>query len=477
MSINNTNRRGFLKNASLATMGLALPNQNTADATQNPSLESFVIQKEQNEKILRGGIKDKIRIGLIGVGMRGRNHLELLLLRTDCEVVALCDVDPNALLESQKMVAKANKAKAVDYNKGEQDYRRMIDTEKLDAVIIATPWEFHSEQAIYAMRKGVYAGCEVCGGFSLDECWELVNAHEETGTHLFFLENVCYRRDVMAILNMVKQGLFGELLHTEGGYQHDLREVKFNDGVKPYGGGVEFGEKGFSEAKWRTGHSVHRNGDLYPTHGVGPVAMMMDINRGNRFQFLTSVASKSRGLHEYIINHPKGGKNHPNADVEFKLGDVVTTIIKCNNGETVMLSHDTNVARPYSLGFRVQGTKGLWMDVNKSLYIEGTSKQPHRWELADTYLKQYDHPLWKKYEKEAEGAGHGGMDFFVLNAFIEGVKRNEPAQIDVYDAATWLSITPLSEASIATGSSPQSFPDFTRGRWMKKKNEFGKGEF
>jgi predicted dehydrogenase len=463
MSIEKSNRRNFFKQASLATMSLAMPNVEKTPKTVN---------------ILRGGLKEKIRIGIIGTGMRGRNHLELLIQRLDCESVALCDVDPKALAESQMMLSKAGKSKATEYgSKGDKDYRRMLDTEKLDAVIIATPWEFHSEQAIYAMKKGVYVGTEVCGGFSLDECWELVNTHEETGTHLFFLENVCYRRDIMAVLNMVKQGMFGEILHTEGGYQHDLREVKFNDGVNPYGGGVEFGDKGFSEAKWRTNHSVHRNGDLYPTHGVGPVAMMMDINRGNRFQFLTSVASKTRGLHEYIVNHPKGGKTHPNADVEFKLGDVVTTLIKCNNGETVMLSHDTNVARPYSLGFRVQGTKGLWMDVNKSLYIEGVSKQPHRWETAENYLQQYDHPLWKKYEKDAEGAGHGGMDFFVLNAFIECVKRQEPAQIDVYDAATWLSITPLSEASIATGSSPQSFPDFTRGRWMKKKNGFGVGEF
>jgi predicted dehydrogenase len=463
MSIEKSNRRNFFKQASLATMSLAMPN---------------VEKAPKNVNILRGPLKEKIRIGIIGTGMRGRNHLELLIQRLDCESVALCDVDPKALAESQVMLSKAGKSKATEYgSKGDKDYRRMLDTEKLDAVIIATPWEFHSEQAIYAMKKGVYVGTEVCGGFSLDECWELVNTHEETGTHLFFLENVCYRRDIMAVLNMVKQGMFGEILHTEGGYQHDLREVKFNDGVNPYGGGVEFGDKGFSEAKWRTNHSVHRNGDLYPTHGVGPVAMMMDINRGNRFQFLTSMASKSRGLHEYIVKHPKGGKTHPNADVEFKLGDVVTTLIKCNNGETVMLSHDTNVARPYSLGFRVQGTKGLWMDVNKSLYIEGVSKQPHRWETAENYLQQYDHPLWKKYEKDAEGAGHGGMDFFVLNAFIECVKRQEPAQIDVYDAATWLSITPLSEASIATGSSPQSFPDFTRGRWMKKKNGFGVGEF
>ena len=456
---NQTNRRDFLKIATAASVGLALP-KTEKTLSEMPA-------------ILRGSIKDKIRLGFIGTGMRGRDHLELILRRDDCEVAAICDIDPKALAASQKLIAAASKPKAVEYgDKGETDFRRMLDKEKLDGCIIATPWEWHSEQAITCMKHGIYVASEVCGGFSIDECWELINTHEQTGTHLFFMENVCYRRDVMAVLNMVRQNLFGELIHVEGGYQHNLQNVKFNDGVQPYGGGVEFGDKGYSEARWRTAHSQHRNGDLYPTHGVGPVAMMLDINRGNRFMHLTSTASKSRGLHDYIVRHPKGGAAHPNAQIEWKLGDVVTSIIKCSNGETVLLSHDTSLARPYSLGFRVQGTGGIWMDVNKSIYLEGVSKEHDRWEKTDDYFAKYDHPLWKKYENDAKGAGHGGMDFFVLNAFVECVKRNEPAQIDVYDAATWLSITPLSEASIATGSAPQAFPDFTRGRWMKKKNTF-----
>jgi predicted dehydrogenase len=459
-----TNRRNFLRLSSLAGLGMAMPKETHATTPIAVPI------------IGRGKPKDKLKVGLIGVGMRGRNHLDLFLRRSDCEVAAICDIDPGALAESQKMIAVANRSKAMEYGKDEHDYHRMIDKEKLDAVIIATPWEWHSEQAIACMRAGVYVGSEVCGGFSIDECWELVNTHEETGTHLFFMENVCYRRDIMAVLNMVRRDLFGELIHVEGGYQHDLREVKFNDGKQPYGGGVEFGEKGFSEARWRTNHSVHRNGDLYPTHGVGPVAMMLDINRGNRFVSLTSTASKARGLHEYIVNHPKGGKSHPNAQVEFKLGDVVTSVIKCSNGETIILSHDTNLARPYSLGFRVQGVKGIWMDVNKSIYIEGVSEKAHTWESAEGYLQKYDHPLWQRYQNDAQGAGHGGMDFFVLNSFVECVKGNHPAQIDVYDAASWLAITPLSEASVATGSSPQSFPDFSRGRWMKKKNDFATNE-
>jgi hypothetical protein len=290
-----------------------------------------------------------------------------------------------------------------------------------------------------------------------------------------FMENVCYRRDVMAVMQMVRKGLFGELIHLEGGYEHDLRGVKFNDGKTPYDSGVEFGEKGYSEAKWRTKHSVHRNADLYPTHGVGPIAMMTNINRGNRFLHLTATASKSRGLHDYVVNHPQGGPNHPNAQVQFNLGDKVTTIIKTSNGETVMLSHDTSLARPYSLAFRVQGTRGIWMDLNKSLLLDGVT-DAHKWSEAKAWLDKYDHPLWQKFGADAKTAGHGGMDFFVFNHFVESAKRDQAPQIDVYDAATWLAITPLSEASIATGSSPQAFPDFTRGRWTERKPDFAFGD-
>ena len=273
----------------------------------------------------------------------------------------------------------------------------------------------------------------------------------------------------MAVLNMVRQNVFGELIHLQGGYQHDLRGVKFNDGKTPYNSGAEFGEKAFSEARWRTQHSVHRNGDLYPTHGIGPLAMMININRGNRFVALNSFSSKARGLHNYIER--KGGKNHPNMKVDFRLGDVVTTNIRCLNGETILLQHDTNLPRPYSLGFRVQGTNGIWMDLNNSIYVEGSGKE-HQWEKADEWLQKFDHPLWARWSKSTEEAGHGGMDFFVLHAFVEAVKRSLPTPMDVYDAASWSAITPLSEQSIELGNQTVEFPDFTGGRWMSRKNSF-----
>jgi hypothetical protein len=269
---------------------------------------------------------------------------------------------------------------------------------------------------------------------------------------------------------MVRQGLFGELIHLQGGYQHDLREVKFNDGINTYGHGVEFGEKGYSEAHWRTNHSVNRNADLYPTHGVGPIAQYININRGNRFVSLCSFSSKSRGLHNHIVK--EGGPSHPNAAVQFKLGDVVTTSLHCANGETVLLQHDTNLPRPYSLGFRVQGTEGLWMDVNQSIYIQDKSAKSDVWDPAKKWLDQYDHPLWQRWSKETAGAGHGGMDFFVIHAFVESIKKGVPTPMDVYDAATWSAITPLSESSIELGHQTVDFPDFTGGQWMYRKPVF-----
>jgi len=412
----------------------------------------------------------KVRLGFIGVGLRGQNHLDLALRRNDVEVIAICDVQQRMIDMSKELIKKSGKPMPQVILEGPQGYKKLLENKNIDAVIIATPWEWHTVMCLDSLRAKKYVGCEVITGMTVEECWELVHASEETGMPLMMLENVCYRRDVMAVLNMVRQKVFGEIIHLQGGYQHDLREVKFNDGKRAYGGGVEFGDKGFSEASWRTLHSVNRNGDLYPTHGIGPTAMMIDINRGNRFTELVSFSTKSRGLHEYIVKN--GGENHPNAKVNFKLGDIVTTMIKCANGETILLQHDTNLPRPYSLGFRVQGTKGIWMDVNNSIYVEGQSKEPHEWDEATEWLTKYDHPLWKKYGSDAAGAGHGGMDWFVLNAFVEAIKLKTNTPQDVYDAVTWSAITPLSETSIRLGGETVDFPDFTQGQWMYRKNSF-----
>jgi len=417
----------------------------------------------------------KLRLGMIGTGMRGQTLLKVLLARHDVEVVVLCDSDPIMLKRAADLVAAADKPAPAAYG-GDGDpnaWQRVFSGKHdLDGILIATPWEWHAPMAIAAMQAKVAVACEVVAGITLQDHWDVLNTQLSTGTPYMLLENVCYRRDVMAALQMVRAGLFGELVHLQGGYQHDLRGVKFNSGHpdEPYNSGVEFGEKGWSEARWRTQHAIDRNGELYPSHGIGPCAMYTGINRGNRFTHINAFASKARGLHEYVVGK-SGATTHPSTQVKFKLGDIVTTTLACANGETILLQHDTSLPRPYSLGFRVQGTKGLWMDVNKSIHIEGRSP-PHEWEDFKIYQDQYDHPLWKTHADTAAGSGHGGMDWFVLNAFVEALKANQPMPIDIYDAVTWSAITPLSEQSIANGFQTLEFPDFTGGQWAQRKPIF-----
>ena len=433
-------RRKFIRNSIIAGTGLAM----------TPSL-SFGRSLSKGE--------DKLKLAFIGVGGRGRGHVNNALNRKDVNITAICDVDPEAIKKTLGMIDKKGFKKPVVFDKNDYDYRNLLESKEVDAVVISTPWLWHARMTKEAMEAGVYAGVEVSAANTIEECWDLVNTHEKTGTHMMILENVNYRRDVLAVLNMVKQDVFGELVHFRCGYQHDLRNVKFSNGT-------DFGKGAHGEARWRTQHSLLRNGDVYPTHGVGPIAAMCDINRGNRFTSLTSTATKAIGLNNYIVKN--GGKDHPNAKIKWKQGDVITSTLETSNGESIIITHDCNLPRPYSLGFRVQGAKGLWEVDGNRIYIEGKSKS-HQWDKADAWLKEYDHPLWKKYGEFAEGAGHGGMDFFVMHAFVESAKRNIAPPMDAYDAAAWSVITPLSELSIENNGAPQDFPDFTRGNWVKRK--------
>ncbi|MFT3756940.1 MAG: Gfo/Idh/MocA family oxidoreductase [Pseudoxanthomonas sp.] len=421
---------------------------------------------------------DKLRVAMIGTGLRGQSQLGPLLSRDDVELVAIADTQQVMLDMALAIIDKTGRKRPKVYggNGDQSAWKALLAHKGIDAVMICTPWEWHAPMAIAAMQAGIAVGCEVVAGITLQDHWDVLRTQQRTGTPYMLMENVCYRRDVMAVLQMVRAGLFGELIHMQAGYQHDLRGVKFNSGSpdEPYDSGVEFGEKGFSESQWRTQHSIDRNGELYPSHGIGPCAMYANIHRGNRFTHINAFASKARGLHDYIVKNPKGGPDHPNAKVQFKLGDVVTTTLRCENGETIILQHDTSLPRPYSLGFRVQGTDGLWMDVNKSIHIEGKSP-PHKWEDAQKYYDEYDHPLWRKYAEQAAGAGHGGMDWFVVHAFIEAVKAKAPMPIDIYDAVAWSAITPLSEQSIAEDYRTLPFPDFTEGKWKDRAPIFALG--
>lgn len=445
------NRKSFIKNSAIAALSLSI----------NPTKNIFD----------KGNEDTKVKLAIIGVGARGKSHLKLLLGRSDVVIVAICDVDARVINEANEIVLKSGKNKPNVYTGDDYAWQVMLKKESLDGVIIVTPWEWHKPMVVGALKQGIkYVATEVILGITVEDHWDVVKAAKENNANVMMLENVCYRRDVMAVLNMVRKGLFGELIHLQGGYQHDLREVLLNDGKHLYGHGVEFGEKGFSEAHWRTEHAVYRNGDLYPTHGIGPISQFININHGNRFTSLCSFSSKSRGLHKHIVE--VGGEDHPNAKIKFKAGDVITTSINCANGETVLLQHDTFSPRPYSLGFRVQGTEGLWMDVNNSIYIQGKSEKNDAWEDEKSWFEKYDHPLWARWSKESEGAGHGGMDFFVIHAFVESIKRKSPTPMDVYDAATYSVIAPLSEQSIILGNQTVEFPDFTEGGWMYQKPVF-----
>lgn len=443
--------------------------------------------------ITEGRDRSKVRIGMIGVGGRGMSHVRGLLKRSDVDIPAVCDVREEHAEQAKELIVQSGREAPELYTGGKKIYSRLpekpnyalpipIETKAaknaykpliargdLDAVIIATPWRFHRPIAVDAMEAGKYVGLEVPGVYTIDGCWDLVNVSEKTGMPCMMLENVCYRRDVMAILNMVRQGVFGEMLHGCCGYQHHLPALLDKNGN--FGPLADLTKTG--ERAWRTYHHILRNGDLYPTHGIGPVAHWMDINRGNRFVKLTSTSTKADGLHKEIVR--SAGKDSPNASIQFKTGDVVTTTITTARGESIIITLNTTVPRPYSLGFRCQGTNGVWNELDKSIFLRPADEAidyNEKWESFHPYREKYDAPLYKKYASQSEGAGHGGMDWYIRNAFVQAVKHKTRPPIDVYDTATWAAIGPLSEESISQGGAPVDFPDFTDGRWLHSERIF-----
>ena len=396
-------------------------------------------------------MKDTVRIGFIGVSGRGSGLLGELLDVEGVVVPAVCDKYEDRAQKGDEIVFEKTGVHPEVY----LDHKELLKRDDIDAVLIATTWISHARIAIDAMRAGKHAAMEVGGAASIEECWQLVRASEETGKFCMLLENCCYDRNEMALFNMMKQGIFGELIHLTGGYQHDLRDE------------ISLGRE---NRHGRLYNFQMRNGELYPTHQLGPISKMLGINRKNRYISLVSMASKSRGLNEWIKANK--GEDYDLADYHFNQGDIVTTMIKCANGETVVLTHDCSLPRNYSRAYRVQGTKGVYMEDGKSIFLEGRTSTDGGWmhepEPFENYLEEYEHPLWKKYQQDGVHGGHGGMDFLVLSAFAESVKVGSQPPIDVYDAATWMAITCLSEQSIALGSAPVAVPDFTSGLWIDR---------
>ncbi len=439
------NRRDFIRKSTFFGAGVAA---------------SGLFAKKRKKPTTKPGVKKvapigTVRIGFVGVGGMGSAHCRNLLNIKGAEIRAVCDIVPEKVERIQKWCMEAGFNKPEGYSRGEYDFKRMCERDDLDLVITATPWKWHVPVAVAAMKTGKHMAIEVPAALTIDGCWELVETAEKESKYCVMLENCCYNRSELAVLNMVRKGMFGELIHGAGGYLHDLREIKFSD-------------KG--EGLWRIDHSVNRDGNLYPTHGLGPIAEYMDINRGNYFEYIISMSSKSRGLHEYAED--KFGKESPQSKMKFKLGDVNVSLIKTYKGETITVYHDCNLPRPYSRINMIQGTKGIFEGYPDRIYIEGVSWTNDEWERFGKYLHDYKHPLWKEKGKNSTGAGHGGMDYLEDFRLIDALRKGRLPDMDVYDAALWSSVSHLSEISVASKGKPVNFPDFTRGAWKTNERIF-----
>ena len=434
------NRRDILKIGAVGAGGLAIQSLVPRFAAAGPAGAPMI------------GFHDRpletVGIGFVGVGLMGTAHVENLLKIEGAEIRAVCDVVPEKVERAQNLVAQAGQPRPKGFSRGPTDFKRLCDRPDLDLVFTATPWEWHVPVCVAAMKAGKHAATEVPAARNLDDCWRLVETSEKTRRHCVMMENCNYDRFEMMVLNMVEQGVFGELLHARCGYLHDLRAVKHD---------ME------GEGVWRRDYSMTFDGDLYPTHGLGPVAQCLDINRGNSFETLVSMGSKTRGLHRYAVE--RFGSDSPQAAETFVLSDVVTTMLNTSGGETVLVTHDTSSPRPYSRDYLIQGTLGIARKYPEPrIYLEGRS-EPHRWDPVDAYLEEYDHPLWRRLEEESQGAGHGGMDFIEDYRLIDALRAGRPLDSDVYDAAMLSAVVELSGRSIARGGESLRFPDFTRGGW------------
>lgn len=391
---------------------------------------------------------DPVRIGYVGVGSMGSVHVKNLLKVPGAEIRAVCDIVPERVQRAQKWTQEAGFPKPVGYSRGPHDFERMCEKEDLDLVFTATPWRWHVPVCVAAMEAGKHAATEVPAATTLEGCWKLVETAERTRKHCVMMENCCYDRVELIIENMIRSGVFGELLHAEAGYMHELRGLILADT-----------ERG----RWRLKHTLERNGNLYPTHGLGPVANYLDIHRGDRFDHLVSMSCKSLSLNRYAAE--KFGPDSRQATRRYACGDVNTTLIRTALGRTVTLGFNNQAPRPYSRMLAVQGTRGIVRKYPEpKVFIDGRSPG-HQWEPLEKYYEQYEHPLWKELAQAGEGVGHGGMDYIEDHRLVQALRTGAYPDRDVCDAAALSVVSPLSERSVAGGSRPVDFPDFTRGGW------------
>ncbi|MHB8862624.1 MAG: Gfo/Idh/MocA family protein [Pirellulaceae bacterium] len=395
----------------------------------------------------------KVRIGFVGVGGRGSGLLGNLLDLDGVEIKAICDIVPARVAAAQQAVVAKGQAEPAGYAKHETDYENLCQRDDIDLVYIATPWDLHVPMAVSAMKGGKHAAVEVPAAITLDECWQLVDTAEQTQRHCMMLENCCYGETEMLVLNMARHGVFGELTHGEAGYLHEARNFALQDS---------------SATNWRRRFLRELNGNLYPTHGLGPVAQYMGIHEGDKFDVLVSMSSLERALSERRDTLPA---DDPRRRETFVCGDINTSLIQTARGRTVMVQFSLVMSRPYSRINLISGSRGTFCDYPPRIHLDDhTPADSWETDLAP-YHDKYGHPLWKKLSAEAQkSGGHGGMDFVMNWRLIQCLHEGLPLDMTVYDAAAWSSIFPLSIASVESGSAPQVVPDFTRGQWMNPRH-------
>ncbi len=390
----------------------------------------------------------KIKMGVIGLGGRGTGMMRLILNKfPEVDVIAGCDLYPDRAERACNIIKETRGIEAKAYT----DYRELLKNEEINTVMISAAWEEHIPLAIASMRAGKITALEVGGAYSLDDCWELVKAYKETQTPFMFLENCCYGKKELLATALARKGILGEVVYCHGSYSHDLRDE------------ISYGVK---NRHYRLRNYLVRNCDNYPTHELGPIAKILNINRGNRMLTLNSVASKARGLAEFVKNKEDLADLHGK---QFAQGDVVETHITCADGTLISLKLDTTIPRAYSREFTVNGTKGLYTEMGNIVLEDG--KFDHTKNMCDYYdtAKNYESYLpkiWRDITPEEIAAGHGGMDFLMLRAFFDAVQEGKEMPIDVYDAAAWMAVSCLSELSVKNNGAPVEIPDFTSGEWV-----------
>ena len=401
------------------------------------------------------GTNERVRLGFIGVGGRGTYLLGLALGFDTVEVSAVCDIKPDRLDRALGLVEKSRSKRPAGYSAGPKDYRRLLERDDVDAVVIATPMQAHAVMSVDALNAKKHVLSEVAAALTMDECWSLVHATEKSGRIYMLAENCCYYRQNLMVLRMVGQGLFGDLTFAECGYVHDCRDYVFEAG---------------GQLTWRGELARDHVGNLYPTHALGPVCHWLGINRGDRLVSLVASTSAGKGLEHYVAK--KFPADHPARKIQFAVGDTTTTLIRTAQGAVIDLRYDTASARPHpsTTYFTLQGATASYKDdgTQQQIWIEDKSKG-YAWEPLAGYTREFEHPLWQQSGEKASQTGHGGADYFVVAQFVEAIRAGRPAPIDAYDAAAWSCIMPLSAASIRAGGAPQEIPDFTRGAWEKRK--------